>query len=198
MHRIDGPGATVDNKFTEGDPVGGVQATVVTDDWLNDVQENIMAVLATAGIPPVKGNSGQLLASLIGRVLNTQIFSAAGASTYTPTSGTRKIRVRVIGGGGGGGCAATTSTNCAAGAGGSGGGYAEGIFTTGFAGLAVVVGAGGASAAAGANIGGNGGGSSFGSLLSATGGEGGRWWSAGYRPIVHRFRPCWSWYWRVD
>lgn len=67
MHRIDGPGATVDNKFTEGDPVGGVQATVVTDDWLNDLQENIMAVLAGAGIAPVKGDSSQLFKAIFGR-----------------------------------------------------------------------------------------------------------------------------------
>lgn len=61
MHRIDGPGATVDNKFTDGDPVAGVQATVVTDDWLNDLQENIISVLAGAGVMPVKGRSSDLL-----------------------------------------------------------------------------------------------------------------------------------------
>jgi hypothetical protein len=174
MHRIDGPGATVDNKFTDGDPVGGVPATLVTDDWLNDIQENLMAVLAAAGVAPVKGNSGQLLASLTGRILNTQVFSASGTSTYTPTVGTKKIRVRVIGGGGGGGgCAATTASNAAAGAGGSGGGYAESIITSGFSGVSIVVGAGGTAGVAGANNGGNGGGSSFGTLLSATGGGGG-------------------------
>jgi len=96
MHRIDGPGATVDNKFTDGDPVGGVQATVVTDDWLNDVQENIMAVMTAAGVAPVKGSAGQLLASLNslnalngnGRLLNIQIISASG--TITKTMGATK------------------------------------------------------------------------------------------------------------
>lgn len=61
MHRIDGPGATVDNRFTDGDPVGGVQATVVTDDWANDVQEELMSVLAAAGIAPVKGTQDQVV-----------------------------------------------------------------------------------------------------------------------------------------
>ncbi|MGB5830128.1 MAG: hypothetical protein WBH22_27240 [Pseudomonas mandelii] len=64
MHRIDGPGATVDNRFTDGDPVGGIQATMVTDDWANDVQEELMSVLAAAGIAPVKGTQDQLLKSI--------------------------------------------------------------------------------------------------------------------------------------
>ncbi|QZA99303.1 hypothetical protein K3369_06800 [Pseudomonas mandelii] len=64
MHRIDGPGATVDNRFTDGDPVGGIQATMVTDDWANDVQEELMSVLAAAAITPVKGTQDQLLKSI--------------------------------------------------------------------------------------------------------------------------------------
>ncbi|MCE1117463.1 gp53-like domain-containing protein [Pseudomonas sp. NMI795_08] len=64
MHRIDGSGATVDNKFTEGDPVGGIQATVVTDSWLNAVQEELLAVLTAAGIAPLKSSQNQVLAAL--------------------------------------------------------------------------------------------------------------------------------------
>lgn len=64
MHRIDGPGATVDNKFTEGDPTAGVPATVVTGSWLNDVQEELLALLTAAGIAPVKGTQNQVLAAL--------------------------------------------------------------------------------------------------------------------------------------
>ncbi|QBR31897.1 MULTISPECIES: hypothetical protein [Pseudomonas] len=69
MHRIDGPGATADNKFTEGDPVGGVQATVVTEDWLNDVQEELISILTAAGITPAKGTQNQILAALRGSSL---------------------------------------------------------------------------------------------------------------------------------
>lgn len=64
MHRIDGPGATVDNKFTDGDPVGGVQATVVTDDWLNAVQEEVARVIENAGIVLSKSKNGQLLEAI--------------------------------------------------------------------------------------------------------------------------------------
>lgn len=79
MHRIDGPGATVDNRFTDGDPVGGVQATMVTDDWANDVQEELMSVLAAAGIAPVKGTQDQVLKAI--RKLQEQKITAFSAST---------------------------------------------------------------------------------------------------------------------
>ncbi|CAI8805070.1 putative Tail fiber protein [Pseudomonas sp. IT-P74] len=81
MHRIDGPGATGTNKFTDGDPVGGVQATVVTDDWLNDVQEELMSILTAAAITPVKGTQNQILTAI--RRINQ--FSA---SSYAVDNGT--------------------------------------------------------------------------------------------------------------
>lgn len=86
MHRIDGPGATADKKFTEGSPTTGVQATVVTAPWLNDMQEEIMSVLVDAGIAPVKGLQTQLLAALqayrgslrgVKRILNASTTLAA-------------------------------------------------------------------------------------------------------------------------
>ena len=90
MHRIDGPGATVDNKFTDGDPVGGVQATVVTDDFLNDVQEELISVLAAAGLTPVKGTQDQVLQAIykLAQSQKATAFTAAGtatALTLTPT-----------------------------------------------------------------------------------------------------------------
>jgi hypothetical protein len=90
MHRIDGPGATVDNKFTEGDPVGSIPATVVTDDWLNAIQEELMSILAAAGVAPVKAKQDQLLESL-GVLIRAQALTAyttAGTSpafTLTPS-----------------------------------------------------------------------------------------------------------------
>lgn len=60
MHRIDGPGATPDSKFTEGDPVTAVPATEVTADWLNAVQEEIVNVIQAAGIALDKESNNQL------------------------------------------------------------------------------------------------------------------------------------------
>lgn len=90
MHRIDGPGATVDNRFTDGDPVSGVQATMVTDDWANDVQEELMSILTAGGVTPVKGAQDQVLKALGGliRTQNLTAFTTAGAApafTLTPS-----------------------------------------------------------------------------------------------------------------
>ncbi len=105
-----------------------------------------------------------------GRYLGTRVFTASG--TYTPTAGTKKVVVTVVGGGGGGGGTfATNASQNAAGAGGGGGAEAVGVFTTGFSGVAMVIGSAGVSAA-GAN-GTDGGVTSFGTLLTAAGGGGG-------------------------
>ena len=77
MHRIDGPGATVDNEFTDGDPVGGVPATIVMADWLNDVQEELMSILSAAGITPVKGTQDQVLKAFV------RFFSSQSLTAYT-------------------------------------------------------------------------------------------------------------------
>ena len=93
MHRIDGPGATVDNRFTDGDPVGGVQATIVTDDWANDVQEELISVLAAASITPVKGTQDQLLKAIravaggaIGVSLNVKMSVSTPSASATLTA----------------------------------------------------------------------------------------------------------------
>lgn len=66
MHRIDGPSATQQNQFTEGSPTGGVPATIVSDDWLNDVQENICRAIEAAGITLAKGDFTQLTQAIAG------------------------------------------------------------------------------------------------------------------------------------
>ena len=57
MHRIDGDGHD-NNLFTEGDPHAQIPRTLVTKDWLNDVQEIIMAVIEDAGTGNTKGRDG--------------------------------------------------------------------------------------------------------------------------------------------
>lgn len=97
-----------------------------------------------------------------------QAFSAS--VNFTVPLGVLLVRATVIGGGGGGG----GSDGSYAGAGGGAGGYATGTFVvTPGAVLPITVGAGGAGSAA-AQSAGAGGTSSFGTLISATGGEGGK------------------------
>lgn len=64
MHRIDTTTATLDNKFTSGNPSTAVPATVVSADWLNAVQEEIAAVILGAGITLNKPDNTQLLAAI--------------------------------------------------------------------------------------------------------------------------------------
>jgi hypothetical protein len=65
MHRIDVPSATPDNKFTDGSPSGGVPATTVPADWLNDLQENVCHAIEQAGITLVKDDETQLYDAII-------------------------------------------------------------------------------------------------------------------------------------
>jgi len=80
MHRIDAESATPDDKFTEGSPVGGVPATVVTAAWLNDVQENLAAFIEAAGITLVKGDQTQLL-DAFQALLTSALGSGGGAAS---------------------------------------------------------------------------------------------------------------------
>ena len=79
MHRIDGAGATGGNLFTDGNPTSGVPATVVTDDWLNAVQEEVCNVIASRGIALSKPVNTQLLAAL-----NSMIAAAIAAIPADP------------------------------------------------------------------------------------------------------------------
>lgn len=60
MHRIDTSTATPDHKFTEGDPTIPVAATTVSAEWLNAVQEELVAVITGAGLELQKSDNGQL------------------------------------------------------------------------------------------------------------------------------------------
>ena len=58
MHRIDEDDAA--GLFTEGNPSIGQAATKVTDDWLNDVQENLADLVEGSGGSLVKGTYTQV------------------------------------------------------------------------------------------------------------------------------------------
>ena len=60
MHRIDTATATPDHKFTEGDPAVPVAATTVSAEWLNAVQEELVAVITGAELELQKSDNSQL------------------------------------------------------------------------------------------------------------------------------------------
>lgn len=57
MKRVNGDGATVDNKFTNGDPILGIPATTVNDSWLNSIQEELAFFIEEQGITLDQTNS---------------------------------------------------------------------------------------------------------------------------------------------
>ena len=111
-----------------------------------------------------------------GRIIATQIFTSSG--TYTPTVGTTRVRVRMVGGGGGGG-GGVGGANAAIGGGGASGFYLEfrvGDGTTAVTGGTVTRGAAGAGGSTSGGDGGAGGGTSIvinGTTFTAPGGSGG-------------------------
>lgn len=50
--------------FTEGNPVGGVAPTVLSADFMNSVQEELMSLLTDAGVTPDKTATNQILDSI--------------------------------------------------------------------------------------------------------------------------------------
>ena len=106
----------------------------------------------------------------VGRLINTRVFTSSG--TYTPTPGTKRLLVEMVGGGGaGGGAYAGGSSASSAGAGGSSGAYGKALLTSVSASISYSVGAGGAGVSGGKGT--DGGATNFGTL-SVSGGLGGR------------------------
>jgi len=60
MQRI----VTANGLFQEGNPATNTKGTIVTADWLNGVQEEIMAVIEAAGLQPSNENLSQLLQAI--------------------------------------------------------------------------------------------------------------------------------------
>ncbi len=106
--------------------------------------------------------------------INYQVFTALGASTYTPTANMKYVVIECIGAGGGGGGVAVGVAEGAAGGGGAGG-YSKGSYSAATIGASktVTIGTGGTAGANTGGTGGTGGTSSVGSLISCTGGVGG-------------------------
>ncbi len=135
---------------------------------LTNVGRNILAKASTQAVIQYLGLSDA--SGYVGRWLNTRVFTSSG--TYTPTPGTKRIRVTITGGGGGGGgCKATSNNETFFGAGGGAGGTIISIMTPTQNSYPVTIGAGGAGGVSATN-GTRGGNSVFASLI-APGGEGG-------------------------
>ncbi len=96
MFKIDTVGS-VNGAFVEENPATGQQPTIVSADWLNAYQSELIAVLEAAGISPSKANNAQLLAAI-----NALIESRVG--DYVVAGGTANAITAVL-------VPATTSSN---------------------------------------------------------------------------------------
>ena len=81
MHRIDGPGYAPGNLFTAGNPSTGVQATVVTPEWCNAVQEEIANTITGFGGSLNKLQNNQLFTALQGAI--SAIVASSGGEANT-------------------------------------------------------------------------------------------------------------------
>lgn len=94
MHRVDGPGHTVDYKFTEGNPGLGIPATTVTADILNAVQEEIAGVVEASGAVLNKPDNTQLLAALnalYANVSSLAMFGDGSDGDFAAAAGTTTL-----------------------------------------------------------------------------------------------------------
>ncbi|MCB4527922.1 phage tail protein [Escherichia coli] len=137
---------------------------------LTNVGRNILDKASTQAVIQYLGLSDA--SGYVGRWLNTRVFTSSG--TYTPTPGTKRIRVTITGGGGGGGgCKATSNNETFFGAGGGAGGTIISIMTPTQNSYPVTIGAGGAGGVSATN-GTSGGNSVFASLIAPGGAGGGK------------------------
>jgi hypothetical protein len=60
MRKINGPG-NVGNQFVDYDPINNPQGTVVTSDFMNDVQDELIAIQSDASIAESAGTNAQIL-----------------------------------------------------------------------------------------------------------------------------------------
>jgi hypothetical protein len=89
VHKIDGAGATAENEFTKGNSAAGTPATIVTDDWLNSVQREIVNVIETAGLALNKPDDTQLYQAIA-------VIVAAATQSSGFSTGDGKITLKTV------------------------------------------------------------------------------------------------------
>jgi hypothetical protein len=145
-------------------------------DWANDWDGFFARVLNVAGVTPNgdidTGSDSQMYDALMtatpGRLLNVRTLTSS--AIYTPTTGTKAIKVTLVGGGGGGGgCQASATSSTFSGGGGGAGATVIAWITSLASSYSVTIGTGGAGGV-GAAAGSAGGNSVFGSLTAGGGG----------------------------
>ena len=159
--------AQINKALRQSSVMSYVLAQFISDSTSSDVLDN--------GVPDsILTSMKSAMTNLTpGRLLNVVTIYTSG--TYTPTPGTKKIIVEMVGGGGGGaGSRAASGGGVAVGGAGGAGSYARGQFTSGFNSVQVTVGSKGQGGTLSWAYASDGGSSNFGNLISAAGGAAGQ------------------------
>jgi len=88
MHKIDGPGATGSNEWTEGNPSLSIPATTVTDDFMNTIQRELVEVVEAAGLTLNKPTDTQVrqAINILVQKGGSQVSQSIDNNQGTPTS----------------------------------------------------------------------------------------------------------------
>ena len=92
MHRTQSEGS-VGGLFVDGDPE--TPGAIVGADWLNDLQENIVAVILAAGLSPVMGRTNDLLDAIHQRIAALTGTPFAGIDDLRANTSPQKVVVAV-------------------------------------------------------------------------------------------------------
>lgn len=111
MQRVNAPGATVNNMFTNGDPALSIPATDLEQTWHNDVQEELCNAIEGLGVSLNGAQRNQLLTALsanyakipVGTKMVFYQASAPSGWTMITTQNDKALRVVSASGGGAGG-----------------------------------------------------------------------------------------------
>lgn len=173
----------VGGKFVDENPATGQQGSLIPSGWGNQVTDELLAVIAAAGLEPSEEQSDQVLQALL--EMQTKLSADSGMVVLIQPgvhvwevpevlrSGKKKAFVRGCGGGGSGARQTTASGGVAYGGGGAGS-FEVIVDLEGVSSVTSTIGAGGVfTAGTTASIGVSGGTTSFGGYASGTGGSGG-------------------------
>ncbi|HBM8381710.1 TPA: phage tail protein [Escherichia coli] len=158
--------ADANGEYTNGNVANGIPPTIINAEMMNTFQRELVNVVEGAGLELDPDDDSQVLKAIGGgRLLNIVTFTKSG--TYTPTKGTKKIKVTITGGGASGGKSAGSSTYARSG---GAGGTRIAFINVPAGNTTITIGAGGESCSGAGDIGNAGGDSKFGNLITAFGG----------------------------
>ncbi|HBT1903178.1 TPA: hypothetical protein MA362_000366, partial [Klebsiella pneumoniae] len=98
--------ADANGEYTNGNVANGIPPTIINAEMLNTFQRELVNTVEGSGLVLDPSNNHQLLEAIKkltspGRLLGIKVIT--NTQTYTPSTGTKKIIIEMVGGGGAGG-----------------------------------------------------------------------------------------------